>query len=93
MKRPDLYYFRILETSVFYLYSVSRKLDYTANGSKLMEKYFLDLRNIFLNQENIRNSFQNKKIYLAKKNLLVPSIRKFILIKENGLRRRTIFLE
>ena len=30
---------------------------FTANASKLIEKCFLDLRNIFLNQENIRKFF------------------------------------
>ena len=53
---------------------------YTANIFKLTEKYFLDLRNMFLNQENIRTFSQNKKIYLAQTNFPVPSIRKFILI-------------
>ena len=52
---------------------------YTVNTSEVIEKCFLDLRNMLLNQENIRNSSQNKKIYLAKKNFLVPSISQFIL--------------
>ena len=45
------------------------------------------LRNVFLILETysqikkiLENSFQNKKIYLAKRNFLVPSIRMFILI-------------
>ena len=52
----------------------------TANPSKLIEKCFLDLRNIFSNQENIRKFFPKQEIYLAKKNFLVPSVRMFILI-------------
>ena len=50
------------------------------NASKLTELYFLDLRNLFLNQENVRKFFQIKKIYPAEKNFLVPSVRKVILI-------------
>ena len=65
----------------------------TANASKLIEKCFLDLRNIFSNQENIRKFFSKKKIYLAKKNFLVPSTRKFILILENGVKMKRIFLK
>ena len=34
----------------------------TANASKFIEKHFLDLRNMFSNQENIRILSQNKKI-------------------------------
>ena len=51
----------------------------TANSSKLTEKHFLDLRNLFLNQENITVFSQNKKNKLTKKNFLVPSARKFDL--------------
>ena len=39
------------------------------------------------------NPSQNKKIYLAKKNLLVPSTRKFTLIKDSGLKIGTISLK
>ena len=56
------------------------KFTNTANALELIEKYFLDLRNTFLNQENIRNFSQNRKIHLAEKNFLVLSVRKFILI-------------
>ena len=31
------------------------------NASKFIEKYFLDLRNIFLNQENIRKFFSKQE--------------------------------
>ena len=55
------------------------RCDCTANASKLIEKHFLDLRNMFSNQENIRIFSQNKKNELAKKNFLVPSARKFDL--------------
>ena len=41
----------------------------------------------------LKNSSQNDKIYLAKKNFLVPSISMFILILENGLKIRTISLK
>ena len=41
------------------------------NASKLIQKYFRELRKLFLNQENIENFSQNKKIYLAEKNFLV----------------------
>ena len=54
--------------------------DVTANPSKPNEKCFLDLRNIFSNQENIRKFFSKQEVYLAKKTFLVPSIRMFILI-------------
>ena len=47
----------------------------TANSSKFIERYFLDSRNIFLNQENIREFFSNKKIHLAEKNFIVLSVR------------------
>ena len=49
----------------------------TANPSKLIEKYFLDLRNLFSNQENIRLFSQNKKNEHTEKNFLVPSARNF----------------
>ena len=51
----------------------------TANTSKLTENYFLDLRNLFSNQENMRIFSQNKKNKLTAKNFLVPSARKFDL--------------
>ena len=53
---------------------------HNANASKLIENCFLDFRNIL-------------KIYLAKKIFLVLSIRKFILIEENGLKIKTLFLK
>ena len=65
---------------------------HTANPSKLIEKYFLDLRNRFLNQENISKFPQNEKIYLVKKTFLVLFVRNFILIK-NSLRVRMLFLK
>ena len=34
---------------------------HTSNASKLIEKCFLDLRNIFLNQENIRKFFSKQE--------------------------------
>ena len=33
----------------------------TANASKHIEKYFLDLKNIFLHQENIRKFFLKRE--------------------------------
>ena len=51
----------------------------TANASKLTEKHFLDLRNMFSNQENIEYFSQNKKNKLAKKNFLISSARKIDL--------------
>ena len=40
---------------------------YTENASKLTEKYFLDLRNMFSNQENIRTFFKTRKINSLRK--------------------------
>ena len=59
-------------------------------NSKLKEKYILDLRNVFLNQENINKFSQNKKTDPAQTNFL---IRQFILIYENTLRMRTFYLK
>ena len=50
----------------------------TANPSKLIEKCFLDLRTYSQIKKILDNSSQNKKIYLANKKFLVPSIRMFI---------------
>ena len=50
-----------------------------ANPSKLIQKNFLDLRNVFSNQENIRIFFSKQKNKLTEKNFLVPSARKFDL--------------
>ena len=47
---------------------VSVILGCTKNASKLIEKCFLDLRDMVSNQEMFENSSQNKKIYLAEKN-------------------------
>ena len=71
--------------SVYDLYCM--KTSHTANASKLIEKYFLDLRS------KSEHFSQNKKTYPAEKNFPVPSVRKFILIQENGLKIRTIFLK
>ena len=35
--------------------------NFTANGSKLIEEYFLDLRNMFPNQENIKLFFSKQE--------------------------------
>ena len=71
--------------SVYDLYCM--KTSHTANASKLIEKYFLDLRS------KSEHFSQNKKTYPAEKNFPVPSVGKFILIQENGLKIRTIFLK
>ena len=39
------------------------EMEAAANASKLIEKYFLDLRNVILNQENIRNFFAKQEIH------------------------------
>ena len=39
----------------------------TANASKLIEKYFPDLKNIFLTEENIRKFFSKQENYQAEK--------------------------
>ena len=54
---------------------------HTANASKLIEKYFLDLRNMFSNQENIRIYFSKEEKQTHKKNFAVPAARKFNLNK------------
>ena len=38
-----------------------KSIFYTANSSKLFEKYFLDLRNMFANHENIRIFFSEQE--------------------------------
>ena len=53
---------------------------------KTYQRYFLDLRNVFLNQEKTVKFSQIKKIYPAKKRFLVFSVRTFVLISENALR-------
>ena len=74
---------RSLENRVSYI-SATLKLvhrlqfaanNFYTNASKLTEKYFLDLRNLFSNQEN----------RLTEKNFLVPSARKFDLNQEQNL--------
>ena len=52
--------------------SVRMRNIYTANASKLIEKHFLDLRNMFSNQENIKSSFSKQEKKLTEKNVLVP---------------------
>ena len=47
------HYTRISVRNQYYLYTV--------NASKLIEKYFLDLRNMFPNQENIRLCFSKQE--------------------------------
>ena len=37
---------------------------HTANASKLIEKWFLDSRNIFFNQENIRKLFSKQEDFV-----------------------------
>ena len=58
----------------------------TANPSKLIEKDFLDLRNMFSNEENIRN----KNISQNKTNFL--DIKKTLLSKKVFLVSRKLFL-
>ena len=66
---------------VFFSYELILVIrSYTPNASKLIEKHFLDLRNLFSNQENIKDIFsQNKKNKPTEKHFLVPSTRKFDL--------------
>ena len=81
-----------------YIYNPIFVFKYTASASKLIEKCFLDLRNIFSNQENIRKFFSkqedlsgyekfsrpfHKKIYL--------NLRKWSQNKNNFLETRNIF--
>ena len=53
---------------------------YTVNVSKHIEKYFLIWETYSSIKKISENASQNKKIYLEKKNFIVPTIRKFILI-------------
>ena len=71
-------------------------MDHTANAWKLIEKYVIDLRNIFLSQESIRKVFSKQleenlteKIFLFKK--LYLDSRKFSQNKNNFLKMRNIF--
>ena len=48
----------------------SVKVKYT----KLVKKYFLDLRKKFLNQENIEKFFSKQEDLSAKENFLVPKV-------------------
>ena len=56
---------------------------------KLTKERFLDLRNMFLNQENVRIFSQSKWIRLTKKTIPVPSARKFNLKWKTYLKTRT----
>ena len=56
---------------------------YTANPSKPIKKNFLDLRNMFSNQENIRIFFGKQENKFSEKNFLVPFGRKFDLNSEH----------
>ena len=50
------------------IYRVQRDIDYTANASKLIEKYFPDFRNMLSNQENIGIFSENKENKLTEIN-------------------------
>ena len=76
---------------------------HTANPSKLNEKCFLDLRNMFSNQEDIRIFFSQNKpteknfLALLQDNLtLIKNIYQnrtnFLYIKKTSLRSEKIFL-
>ena len=52
---------------------------YIANPSKLTEKYILDLRNLFSNQENIGIFFSKQENKLTEKKFLVSAARKLDL--------------
>ena len=73
-------YYTSLNGYTFFTHPVyyDRKM-FTANTLTLIEKYFLNLRNMFPNQENIGYFSQNKENKLTEKNFLVPSARKFDL--------------
>ena len=66
---------------------------HTANASKLIEKCFLDLRNIFLNQENIRKFFSKQEALSSWDKFSRPFHKKVYLNLKNGLKMRTIFLK
>ena len=60
----------------------------TAKASKLIGKYFFDLRNMFLNQENIRIFFSKQKQYTEKNFLSIlgenlTKARLILLYQEN----------
>ena len=70
----------------------------TANASKHIEKYFLDLRKEFLNQENIRKFFLKQEDLSSKENSSRPvnkkvylNLRKWSQNKNNFLETRNIF--
>ena len=60
-----------------------------ANASKLIEKCFLDLRNISLNQENVGEFCED----LSRQEKFSRPFHKFILISKNGLKIRIILLK
>ena len=70
-----------------------------ANAPKLTEKCFLDLRNILLNQENIRKFFSKQEDLSSKERFSRPFdkkvylyLRKWSQNKNNFLETRAIFL-
>ena len=70
-----------------------------ANASKLIEKCFLDLRNIFSNQENIRKFFSKQEDLSSKKKFsgsfhkkIYLNLRQWFQNEKNVLETRNIFL-
>ena len=71
----------------------------TANPSKLIEKFFLDLRKIFSNHENIRKFFSKQEELSSQEKFSHPfhkniylNLRKSSQNKNNFLEIRNIFL-
>ena len=72
---------------------------FTANASKLIEKCFLDLRNMLLNQENIRKFFSKQEDLSSQEKFFRPfyklvylNLRKWSQNKNNFLEIQNILL-
>ena len=66
---------------------------HTANASKLIEKCFLDLRNIFLNQESIRKFFSKQEDLSSQEKFSRPFHKKVYLNLRKWSRNKNSFLE
>ena len=66
----------------------------TANALKLIERYFLDLRNTFLNQElKSTKCLKKRGNWFSLVKFSRPSCKKINLDLKNGLRISTVFLK
>ena len=74
-------------------YKFKKECINTSEASNLGGKYILDLRNMFLNQENITSFLKTRKFSLTEKRFIVLSTRKFDLKIKSDLKTRTIFLK